>query len=125
MNKQTPLVIKLLKDYGFEIACETNGTFPYMEGIDYVTCSPKRDAEYKVHEGLWDHVSEFKYVVDEDFDFKILDRHTALGNTSEARLSLSPEFNDMAGSVKKISDYIQENPWWRMSLQTHKFIGVK
>lgn len=123
MNKQTPLIISLLRDNGFEIACETNGTFPYTEGIDYVTCSPKRDAEYKIHDGLWDHVSEFKYVIDDIFDWSILERHNVPEN--KARLSLSPEYNKMAESVTKISDYIQEHPWWKLSLQTHKFIGVK
>lgn len=122
MNKQLPKVIKLLKDEGFEIACETNGTWPYVEGIDFVTCSPKRDANYEVDEGLWSHVSEFKYVVDQGFDFSILDRHKDCPNS--VRLSLSPEFGNWKDSLTAIFDYITLHPRWRISLQTHKIMEI-
>jgi organic radical activating enzyme len=122
MNKQLPRVIKLLKDEGFEIACETNGTWPYVEGIDFVTCSPKRDANYEVDEGLWSHVSEFKYVVDQGFNFSILDRHKNRSDT--VRLSLSPEFGNWKDSLSAIFDYITLHPRWRISLQTHKIMEI-
>ena len=127
MNKQTPLIIELLKNYSFEIACETNGTFPHIEGVDFVTCSPKKDANYTIHPGLLDHVSEFKYVVDEGFDFETLDKHNYIedGSRRPPRLSLSPEFNRMQDSLKDIERYITKYPWWKISLQTHKWIGVK
>lgn len=122
MNRQTKEIVAILKSAGFIVACETNGTWPYVEGIDFVTCSPKKDAGYEVHQDLFDYVNEFKYVVDTDFDFSILDRH----DTSDGkRYSLSPEFNDMLGSVAKIETYIAKNPAWRLNLQTHKWIGIK
>lgn len=120
MNKQTPLVIDLLKSLGFEIACETNGGFPMIDGIDFVTCSPKRDSDYDVHPSLWHHVKEFKYVVDSGFDFSVLDRH----KVGLARLSLSPEYNEFEKNVGAIISYIKEHPEWRLSLQTHKIIKV-
>jgi organic radical activating enzyme len=122
MHKHTPRVVELLKKIGYEIACETNGTFPIVDGIDFVTVSPKRDAEYKVNAEAWAKASEFKYVVDEGFDFKILDRH----DTKDGRrYSLSPEFGQLQEKALKIAGYIAMHPDWRMSLQTHKFIGVK
>jgi len=122
MHRHTPVVVSALKSLGFEIACETNGTFPIVDGIDFVTCSPKRDAEFYVHESAWPLVNEFKYVVDKDFDFALLDRHDT---TDGRRYSLSPEFNNMAESCKKILDYISLHPKWRLNLQTHKWIGVQ
>lgn len=120
MNKQSPAVVKILKDLGFEVACETNGVFPIIEGIDFATVSPKRDADYDIHESNLERAAEFKYVVDEGFDFSILDRHKG----TKARLSLSPEFGMFEKSVALILDYIKEHPEWRLSLQTHKWIKV-
>lgn len=122
MHKHTPRVIKWLKALGFEIACETNGTFPICEGIDFVTCSPKRDAEYDIHPQAMNKVHEFKYVVDQGFDWKILERHNTA--TPNVRLSLSPEFGRFQESISEILAYISTHPKWRLSLQTHKFIGV-
>lgn len=122
MNKDTPEVISWLKNHGYEVAVETNGTFPYLEGIDWVTCSPKRDACYKVHRLLKPHVNEYKYVVDEGFDFDLLKRHK--DDPDHVRLSLSPEFGSFEESLRKIFSFIQENPRWRISLQTHKWMKI-
>lgn len=120
MNKHTPTVIKWLTELGFEIAIESNGTFAIPKGIDFVTISPKRDADYEIHPDAFEKADEFKYVVDTGFDFTILDKH----KNSIVRLSLSPEFNDFDNNVATIIKYIQENPNWRISLQTHKWMKI-
>lgn len=122
INRQTPAVIDLLRNLKFEIACESNGTFPVLPGIDYVTVSPKRDAGYEIHDDNWFNVHEFKYVVDEGFDWSILKRHEHA--PSDVRLSLSPEFGRLEQSLQEIFAYIKENPRWRISLQTHKFMKI-
>lgn len=124
MNKHTPAVISSLKELGFYIACETNGNFPIFEGIDFATCSPKRDAKpdpYYVHSSAWPKVAEFKYVVDDQFDFSVLDRHDVKDGR---RYSLSPEFNQMQKSLYRIYEYIEHNPQWKLNLQTHKWVGI-
>lgn len=126
MNKQTPELVAFLKDAGFEIACETNGSMPAVDGIDFVTCSPKRFTqkglpEFFINPALKEKVSEYKYVVDTDFDFKLLERH----KNDTCRLSLSPEFNTWDQSVERIIEYIKENPQWKISLQTHKILKIK
>lgn len=127
MNKQTPEIVDILKKAGFEIAVETNGSFPYISGIDWVTCSPKKDVQkglpkYFINPNLYKHVSEFKYVVDDDFDFSLLERHK---NDGYKLHYLSPEFNNFNKNLEKISEYIKENPEWNVSLQTHKWAGWK
>jgi organic radical activating enzyme len=124
LNKHTNEVIALLKSLGFYIACETNGTVPILPGIDFVTCSPKRFANppYFIHREAWQKVSEFKYVIDDQFDFDILDRHDLKDGR---RYSLSPEFNNLEKSLDRISKYITYNPKWKISLQTHKWAGWK
>lgn len=121
LHKDTPSVVRILKSLGFEIACETNGTYPIVDGIDWATCSPKKDIDYYVHPQAWDRVHEFKYVVDKQFDFGILARHR---HDDHRRYSLSPEFNEMEANLEKIFDFIKEHPRWRLSLQTHKWIGL-
>ena len=121
MNKHTPDVIQILRYLSFEIAIESNGTFPIPDGIDFVTISPKRDADFEINKDAYQKASEFKYVIDKDFDYTILDRH----DTNDGRrYSLSPEFNNFEHSVQSILNYIKEHPSWRMSLQTHKWIKV-
>jgi len=122
-NKQLPEIVNLLKDEGFEVACESNGTYSPYERIDWLTVSPKsfQEIPYFVHEDAFKKASEFKYVVDAAFDFSILDRH----DLNDGRLYyLSPEFGDMKGSIEKIINYMIERPLWKLSLQTHKWIGV-
>ncbi len=125
MNKDSPKVVETLKGLGFEIACESNGMFPIINGIDYVTLSPKRDGMYSVNPNAWLCADEFKYVVDAGFDFAILDRHNnEFLKGRKTRLSLSPEFNNMVGSLEQILEYQKEHPQWRISLQTHKWMKI-
>lgn len=124
MNKHSPLVVKILKRLGFYVATETNGMFPIVEGLDFVTCSPKKDKGflYEIHPEAYPKVDEFKYVVDEGFDFGILDRH--ISDPLHQSHRLSPEYNIMESSLARIMDYIKENPRWKINLQTHKQLNV-
>jgi organic radical activating enzyme len=121
MNKHTPMIIAILKNLGFEIACESNGTFPILSGIDFATVSPKRDADFDIHEENYWKANELKLVVDKDFDFEICKKFESMS----CRLSLSPEFNEWQENVERILNFIKENPKWRISLQTHKILNVK
>lgn len=127
MHKHTPVVIDILKSLGFYIAIESNGHFPIPAGIDFVTISPKAYTSAKhpepfyVCEDAWAKCSEFKYVVEEGFNFDLLARHT---KEDGKILSLSPEFNIFHQSLARIFDFIKEHPQWRISLQTHKFMNV-
>jgi len=121
MNKDTPTVVQWLKDLGFTVACESNGTFPIVQGIDFVTVSPKRDADYDIHPSAFEKASEFKYVIDEGFQWEVLKRHNVQDGR---RYSLSPEFNRFEKSVAEIIEFQKLNPSWQISLQTHKWIKV-
>ena len=123
MHKHTPRVVAVLKAHGYRVACETNGCFPIVDGVDFVTCSPKRfaDPPYYVHPDTFGRVDEYKYVVDDDFDFGVLDRHDIADGK---RYSLSPEYTQMQRHTDRILEYISRNAGWRLNLQTHKWIGV-
>lgn len=126
MNKQLPKLISVLKNIGFEIAIESNGTFAMPPGIDFITISPKRDAAtpYGVHADTLSRAHEIKLVVDEGFDFEVAKRFEKIAPAG-TRLSLSPEFSRMKQSFQLIEQFIRSYPRWRLSLQTHKWIGVR
>ncbi len=120
-------ILQILKEMGFEVACETNGSLPVPREIDFVTTSPKaytkgKNEPYYVHPSLWEQTSEWKYVVDEPFDFAVLERHR--NKSGQAIHSLSPEYGKMKDQVPRILEYIKENPQWKLSLQTHKWINI-
>lgn len=121
MHKHTLRVIEVLKSLNFELAIESNGTFAVPREIDFVTISPKRDANYEVHPEAWNSADEFKYVIDEGFQWDILKRHK---QEDGARLSLSPEFGRFEASIQEILNFIKTNPHWRISLQTHKWMKI-
>lgn len=144
MHKHTPRVIEVLKSLGYTLAIETNGHFPVPPGIDWVCCSPKRfppkfqpNAPYFVHPEVQKVVNEYKYVVDDEFDFQILGRHyrdnELLGGLHPQQWRdpqwchhwLSPEHTNWKKNVGRILQYIEHHPNWRLNLQTHKLIGVQ
>lgn len=100
---------------GFEVAVETNGTLELPEGIDWVCVSPKAGAPLVVTGG-----DELKLVVPQEglepAHFLELDF---------AQRYLQPKDGPGAQSALRYAlDYCQRHPQWRLSLQTHKFIGI-
>ncbi len=108
-------LIAALHARGFEIAVETNGTISAPEGLDWICVSPKADAELKQTSG---HELKLVYPQDkalperfEKFDF----RHFFLQPMDGAEV----EENTRAATA-----YCLAHPKWRLSLQTHKLIGI-
>lgn len=101
---------------GYKIAVETNGTIAAPIGIDWLCVSPKADAELVQNSG-----DELKLVYpqmeNKPADFEGLDFK---------RFSLQP-LDDPHGEAhrKAAFEYCMGNPKWRLSLQTHKWLGVR
>lgn len=101
--------------FGFEVAVETNGTKQPPEGIDWICVSPKAGAELVLRSG-----DELKLVFPqaecapeqyEDLDF----RHFFLQPLDGSECKLN---------TRKAVEYCLGNPRWRLSLQTHKILGI-
>jgi 7-carboxy-7-deazaguanine synthase len=109
-----PALIDALHRRGFYIAIETNGTIPVPEGVDWVCVSPKSGASLVVTEG-----NELKVVYPQETDPR-----------SYAQLGFQHFFiqpkdgEDAIGSLQAAIQFCLENPKWRLSLQTHKLIGL-
>ena len=110
--------INALHDRGFTIAIETNGTKPAPDGIDWVCVSPKADAEL-----VQDHGDEMKLVYPQAEPEAQPERFAHLDFNE---FYLQPlDGPDAAENLKKSVQYCMDHPRWRLSLQTHKMIGIR
>ena len=109
-------LIKQLHEHDFEIAVETNGTIPLPSGIDWVCVSPKQGTKLRVTRG-----NEIKIVYPQ-----IGLRLVEFENMSFDHFFLQPMDNvDRVGNTNLCVNACLENPKWRLSVQTHKEIGIR
>lgn len=108
-------LITALHANGFEISIETNGTIEALEGIDWICVSPKAGAELRQQAG-----NELKLV----FPQAGVNPQDFLG-LSFGHFWLQPmDGPDRAANTAAAVEYCLANPSWRLSLQTHKLIGI-
>lgn len=117
LQADAPL-IATLKAAGFYIAIETNGTRPLPPGIDWITLSPKADARLCLT-----RADELKIVFEDE------DRFLPYPNIDAAHRFVQPCDTGRADRNRAVTaaaiDYIVRHPEWRLSLQTHKFTGIR
>ena len=108
-------LIGALHDQHFEIAIETNGTLPVPAGIDWVCVSPKAGAPLVVTEG-----DELKVVVPQaGLDL------SALEALDFDHLLVSPMDGPERAAAEQLAvRWCLDHPRWRLSLQTHKYLGI-
>jgi 7-carboxy-7-deazaguanine synthase (Cx14CxxC type) len=110
-----PALIAALHAADFTIAIETNGTLPAPPGIDWVCVSPKATAPLRQ-----DHGDELKLVYPQADAPP--ERFAAL---AFRHFLLQPmDGPERARHTEAAIRYIEAHPRWRLSLQTHKFIGI-
>lgn len=116
---------KELHDWQKLICCETNGTLPTPEYIDWVVASPK-PPQYLLHEQC--RYEELKYVVDEAFDVRFVPEE--LSNTT-GRVWVQPcdygkgQAMKTCASMKKCAELPLKYPFLRTGIQLHKMLEVK
>jgi 7-carboxy-7-deazaguanine synthase (Cx14CxxC type) len=115
LQLDVPLITALQRS-GFEVAVETNGTKAVPEEIDWVCVSPKATAPLVVTEG-----DELKLVYPQAEPAAQPERFEHLGFS---HFFLQPK--DEAGHDHTAATvaYCMKNPRWRISLQTHKLMGI-
>jgi 7-carboxy-7-deazaguanine synthase (Cx14CxxC type) len=109
-------LIGALHRLGFEIAIETNGTIVVPATIDWVCVSPKAEADLAVVSG-----NELKLVFPQEGGDPSRYEHLAFDH-----FFLQPMDSDTREeNTRRAVDYCLANPRWRLSLQTHKFLGMR
>jgi organic radical activating enzyme len=110
-----------LKQAGLNVHIETSGSSPLSGRLDWVTLSPKRFKEPL--DGIFPYVDELKVVVLTKKDLAWAEKNAEKCPES-THLVLQPEWS-RESSRQLIVDYVKEHPRWRISLQTHKHLGVR
>jgi 7-carboxy-7-deazaguanine synthase (Cx14CxxC type) len=108
-------LIDALHAHGFTIAIETNGTISVPAGIDWVCVSPKADARLVVERG-----DELKLVYPQVGGEP--DRYEHLDFTHFFLQPMDGPARD-ANTTAAI-EYCRAHPQWRLSIQTHKYLGI-
>ena len=108
--------IAALHGRGFEIGIETNGTQPPPPGIDWICVSPKANAELVLKHG-----NELKLIYPQAGAEP--ERYAALAFEN---FFLQPMDNPQRdANTAAATAYCLAHPQWRLSLQTHKLIGIR
>jgi len=115
---------------GWTVHIETNGTIPRSPGLIqyYIVLSPKR--ELAPHSSMLEAANEIKLVVDvpDFFESEFFKPYLEMSHSQitlrHITFSLQPE-NNRREMGKLCVEFIKENPQWRLSLQTHKLLGVR
>jgi len=108
-------LITALHERGFEVAVETNGTMEPPRGLDWICVSPKAGAKLKLRQG-----NELKLVYPQPGAEPARYRGLAFDH-----FFLQPmDGPDLAANTQAAAAWCRAHPEWRLSLQTHKLIGL-
>ena len=109
-------LITALKKENIYIAIETNGTLKAPKGIDWICMSPKANTDIQLTEG-----SEIKVIYpQENLD------PADFNNMNFSNYYIQPmDSKDYEENVSKSVKFCMQNSSWRLSLQTHKILGIR
>jgi len=108
-------LIDALHARGFKVAVETNGTQMAPDGLDWICVSPKAGAPL-----VLTHGDELKLVYPQAGA-----EPERFARLAFRRFFLQPMAGpDLAANTQAAVDYCLRHPQWRLSLQTHKLIGI-
>lgn len=108
-------VLELLTARGFQSAIETNGTRLLPPGLDWVCVSPKAGTELAVRSGD---------------ELKLVYPQSGLGPEDVEHLDFTHLFlqpmdgPNLAENTRLAAEYCMAHPQWRLSIQTHKVVGI-
>lgn len=110
----TERLVDLLHQRGKRVAIETNGTHALPTNLDWVTLSPKEGSK-----AVLERANEVKVVFTEQTDQDVEKWRTSI---RADHYFLQP---CSCKNTEAVVDYILQHPQWRLSLQTHKYIGIE
>jgi len=110
-----------LHQLGIHIHIETSGAYTISGSWDWFCLSPKKN---KLPKGnAYKCADELKMIIYNKYDLKFAEQQ-ALNVNKKCKLFLQPEWSRREKVMPLIIDYVLENPNWRVSLQTHKYLNI-
>ncbi|HEX4736009.1 MAG TPA: 7-carboxy-7-deazaguanine synthase [Allosphingosinicella sp.] len=108
-------LLDALHRQGFEIAVETNGTLSAPAGVDWICVSPKAGTEIVQREG-----NELKLVWPQEG----IDPDALLAWEFDHFLIQPKDCTERDAALRAAIGYVMDHPRWKLSLQTHKLLGL-
>ena len=119
-EQDLPALIALLKDAGYQVHLETNGSIDTdVSRADFVCVSPKK----YVSPEMLKKADVIKIVVGQDTDLKDLEKYYAYEN-AKTQIYLQPESNKQE-NIDLCVKLLKNHPSARLSLQTHKLANIR
>jgi organic radical activating enzyme len=106
---------------GKQIHLETSGTGNLTGKIDWICLSPKKNELPK--QEAYNKADELKVIIQNKSDFKFAEQQVNKVSKN-CHLFLQPEWSQRNKMIPLIIAYIEQNPKWKISLQTHKYIDI-
>jgi organic radical activating enzyme len=110
-----------LRSKGLRTHVETSGAYPLSGDWNWICFSPKKFKAPLAEYYAASH--ELKVIIFNKSDFKWAEEH-AQRMHPEAQLFLQPEWSKANEITPLIVEYVKQNPHWRISLQTHKYLDI-
>ena len=126
IHRDLPELVEALLQADKQVSIETSGAYwQDVSPLAWITLSPKEhvNPKYPVQERFWTRANEIKLVVTtgEEVDFY----YNHLKKNVKTQVFLQPEWNSKESAIPIILELLKKNSSYRLSLQTHKFIGVQ
>ena len=112
---------KGLRNNNKKIHIETSGAYELTGDWDWICLSPKKRKLPKKE--IYQVANELKMIIFNKSDFKFAENQAAKVN-SDCILFLQPEWSKRDEVMPLIVDYVMQNPKWKVSLQTHKYLNI-
>lgn len=126
IQKHLPQLVDALLGCGKQVSIETSGSFwKEVSPEAWITLSPKAhvNSKYPVQSQFWSRANEVKIVIETGKEIDFYQEH--LSSNPQLHVYLQPEWNSSVMSLPLILQMLSQKPDYRLSLQTHKYIGVQ
>jgi organic radical activating enzyme len=110
-----------LKKNNIKTFIETSGAYKLSGKWDWICLSPKRNMPPV--EEICGVADELKVIIQNSDDFEWAEKYRKMVNV-DCRLFLQPEWSRFKDITPEIVSYIKQYPYWRISLQVHKYMHI-
>jgi len=110
-----------LKEKGIKVHIETSGSSELSGSWDWICLSPKKNKLPK--KKIYKKAAELKIIIRSKTDFVFAEEQAALVS-KKCELYLQPEWSVKEKVIPLMTDYVLQNPKWKISIQTHKYLNI-
>lgn len=114
-------LVNTLHEEKFEVAIETSGCYSLKGNIDWYCFSPKKFKKPLVE--AYQLANELKVVIFHPSDLDWAKEHAQKVNPN-CKLYVQPEWSKSETLLPLIIEFVKNNPSWKLSLQTHKYLNI-